>query len=237
MTPQEAQIIRSVFDRLKTMEAGPRDAEAEALVEALTKADPQAGLGLVRALVMTEQARAMAANEAETLKQEVEQLRARVQPQAAPASGGLFGGLFGGAPQARQPMAPQPMAPAPQAGPWGSRPQPGPWDAQPQQPQGGGFWGSALRTGAGVAGGLFAFEAVKSLFGGGMHSGLGGMPTAGLFDQPTTVVNETVNVFQGDSTGASSGGFGGGDPQRDAGWSDAALDDDGGGFGGDDDWA
>lgn len=231
MTPQEAQIIRSVFDRLKTMEAGPRDAEAEGLVEALLKADPQAGLGLVRALVMTEQARAATATEAETLKQEVEQLRAQVPPQAAPAGGGLFGGLFGGAPQPRPPMAP-----APQAGPWGARPQSGPWDAQPQQPQGGGFWGSALRTGAGVAGGLFAFEAVKSLFGGGMHSGLGGTPTAGLFDQPTTVVNETVNVFQNDPTGSSASD----DPTRSGGWSDASFDD-GGGFGGDfgggDDWS
>lgn len=234
MTPQEAQIIRSVFDRLKTMEAPPRDAEAEALVEALMKADPQAGLGLVRALVMTEQARAAAANEAETLRQEVEQMRARTAPQAAPAGGGLFGGLFGGAPQAQMPAAP-----APQAGPWGARPQSsGPWDAQPQQPQGGGFWGSALRTGAGVAGGLFAFEAVKSLFGGGMHSGFGGVPTAGLFDQPTTVVNETVNVFQGGNAGAPADAFGSGDPIGDTAWNDGSSFDDGGGFGGDDDsWA
>lgn len=228
MTPQEAQIIRSVFDRLKTMEPGPRDAEAEALVEALLKADPQAGLGLVRALVMTEQARAMAANEAETLKQEVEQLRAQVPQPTAPAAGGLFGGLFGGAPQPRQPMPP-----APQAGPWGSRPQAGPWDAQPQAPAGGGFWGSALRTGAGVAGGLFAFEAVKSLFGGGAH-GYG--QTAGLFDQPTTIVNETVNVFQNDPTSGASSPFGGDDPLRNAAFDDGSFDV--GGFGGDDDgWA
>ena len=222
MTPQEAQIIRSVFDRLRGAETGPRDAEAEALVEALIRADPRAGLGLVQALVLTERAREAAVGEAEALKREVESLRAAPQP-AAPVSGGLFGGPWGAA---------QPQPPAPPAGPWGGRaPQAGPWDAQPQTPSGGGFWSSALRTGAGVAGGLFAFEALKGLFGGGHGSG----SSAGLFDQPTTVVNETVNVFQGDRTGAPADAFGSGDPYRSAGLDDGFVD--GGGFGGDDDWA
>lgn len=191
MTPEEAQIIRSVFDRLKATGANaPRDAEAEALVEALMKADPKAGVGLVQALVVTERARQAAAGQAAALQQEIDTLRSQGAPAAAPQSGGLFGGPWG--------AAPQPQAPVPQAGPWGGRPQqPGPWDAgqQPQAQQGGGFWSSALRTGAGVAGGLFAFEAVKGLFGGsGAHAATG----AGFFDQPTTVINETVNVFQGD---------------------------------------
>ncbi len=189
MTPEESQIIRSVFDRLKANGANaPRDAEAEALVEALMKADPQAGVGLVQALVVTERARQAAAGQVAALQQELDAVHAQGAP--APQGGGLFGGPWG-APA-------QPQAPVPQAGPWGGRgPQPGPWDAgpQPQAQQGGGFWSSALRTGAGVAGGLFAFEAVKGLFGGsGAHAATGG---AGLFDQPTTVINETVNVFQG----------------------------------------
>lgn len=229
MTPQEAQIIRSVFDRLRATETGPRDPEAEALVEALLKADPRAGLGLIQALVSTERAREAAAGEAEALKQQMETL-STAGPQAAPASGGLFGGPWGGGAQ----------PPAPQPGPWGGRPQQpaGPWDAQPQAQQGGGFWSSALRTGAGVAGGLFAFEAVKSLFGGGSSGGPGGGQTAGLFDQPTTVGSEAVGLFQGGSAGGSTPDpVGAADPTR-----TAALDDgffDGGGFGGDDDdgWA
>lgn len=222
MTPQDAQIIRSVFDRLKTMEAGPRDAEAEALVEALTKADPQAGLGLVRALVLTEQARAAAATEAEALRRENETLKAQGTAPTQSTSGGLFGGPWGG----------RPSAPAPQPdGPWGGRPpQPGPWDQQPAQGGGSGFWGSALRTGAGVAGGMFAFEALRGLFGGGSHGGGFGQ-SAGLFDQPTTIVNETVNVFQNDPTASER--------PRDAAWDAGGYDDtswsDGGGFGGDDD--
>ncbi|MCE1234738.1 MAG: DUF2076 domain-containing protein [Hyphomicrobiales bacterium] len=225
MTPQEAQIIRSVFDRLKAAEAGPRDAEAEALVEALLKADPQAGLALVRALVLTDRAREAATSDVARLTEEMQALKTSV-PQPAATSGGLFGGPWGGQP------APQP--PAPPAGPWGGRaPQAGPWDAQPQAQSGGGFWSSALRTGAGVAGGLFAFEAVKSLFGGGSH-GYG--QTAGLFDQPTTIVNETVNVFQNDPSSAAPSLFDGGDPLQSASWDDGSFD--AGGFGGDDDnWA
>jgi len=78
---------------------------------------------------------------------------------------------------------------------------------------------------------------VKSLCGGGSHGGWSGGPTAGFFDQPTTVVNETVNVFEGDrSQSLPSGVFDapGAVDDRDRGWSDASFSD-GGGFGGDDD--
>ena len=233
MTPQDAQIIRSVFDRLKTMEAGPRDPEAEGLVEALTKADPQAGLALVRALVLTERAREAAAAEVETLRRDLEALKAQGAAPAPASGGGLFDGPWG-RPAAQAPVA----AGADRGGPWGAPPaQGGPWDARSQAQSGGsGFWGSALRTGAGVAGGLFAFEALKGLFGGGSH-GAGGLgQSAGLFDQPSTVVNETVNIFQNDPTGGA-----GETRPRDAAWDAGGYDDasfGGGGFGGDDDsWA
>lgn len=233
MTPQDAQIIRSVFDRLKTMEATPRDPEAEGLVEALTRADPQAGLALVRALVLTERAREAAAAEATTLRRKIETLEAQGSSPTQAPGGGLFGGPWGSRPAAPAPQQMPQQMPQPD-GPWSGRAQqPGPWDAQPPQGGGGsGFWGSALRTGAGVAGGMFAFEALRGLFSGGSHGGGGFGQSAGLFDQPTTVINETVNVFQGDSSGSA-------ERPRDAAWDSGAYDDtsydDGGGFGGDDD--
>jgi hypothetical protein len=225
MTPQEAEIIRSVFARLKAMGPAPADAEAAGLVEAQLAADRGAGLALVRALVMTDQARAGLAAENEALKQEIERLEAGRGQGDRPGSGGLFGGAGPwGVPQPPQ-QQPQPRPPAP--GPWG-----GP---EPTTQPGGGFWSNALRTGAGVAGGLFAFEALRGLFGGG-HGGWGGYgPSAGLFGGgPTTVVNETVNVFENDRDGAETGGGffgGGGEPTRSAG----LLDDDSDGFSGDDD--
>jgi hypothetical protein len=233
MTPQEAEIIKDVFARLKAAGTGPVDAEAAGLVEAAFAADRGAGLALVRALVITERARAGLAAENEELKREIAEARA--------SGGGRSGGLFD-APSGPGPWG-QPQPPAPtQAGPWDRQAaQPSPWDrqapgpwGQPAQPQGSGFWGSALRTGAGVAGGLFAFEALKGLFGGG--HGIG--QSAGLLDQaPASVINETVNVFQ--TGGDQSGGFGG--ETRSAGLFDASGDDgdggdwsDGGGSGGDD---
>ncbi len=245
MTPHEAEIIKDVFARLKAAGAGPIDAEAAGLVEAELAADRGAGLALVRALVITERDRAGLAAENEALKREIAEARSQVGGR----SGGLFDAPTGPTPWDR-PQAPTPAQPGPwdrpaaQPSPWDRQaPAAGPW-GQPAQPQGGGFWGSALRTGAGVAGGLFAFEALRGLFGGG--HGIG--QSAGLLDQaPTSVINETVNVFQngGDQTG---GGFGG--ETRSAGLFDAGNgndgrgDDwgsgdwgDGGGFGGDDDLA
>lgn len=246
MTPQEAEIIRSVFARLRGLGEGPRDAEAEGLVEAQMRADPHAALALVRALVMTDRALAEAGAEIERLKQEAEAARGG---GAAPAGGGLFDGPWG-RPAARPAaaMPAEPAAPAAPAGPWGGRAVDagGPWGAP--APQGSGFWGSMVRTGVGVAGGLLAVEALKGLFGGGhggQQAGLFGGGTAGaydptlasgLFEAPqTTIVNETVNVFQGGGeaartaagtgdSGGFSGGFGG-EPAIDPAAFDGEIDD------------
>jgi uncharacterized protein len=210
MTPQEAQIIKDVFTRLKAATPVGADAEAAGLVEAQLAADRGAGLALVQALVMTDRQCGQLAQENQALKQRLQTLEAQ---GAQPAQGGLFGQPAPSAPQ------PGPWDRAPQAQPQPPAQQPGPWGGRPEQPQGGGFWSSALRTGAGVAGGLFAFEALKSVFGGSHGGGFGGLGGgyagggSGLFGQPTTVINETV-VYEGDrnsgpvaDAGYSSGGF------------------------------
>lgn len=242
MTPQEAQIIEEVFTRLAAAGPAPADPEAAGLIEAKLRADRGAGLALVRAVVMLERERAALAEQNHELTQRLEATAA-----STPASGG---GLFGGAPAGGAgPWGSAPRAPgAPAApGPWGTQAVPGPWGAQAASgpwgqaadaPAGGGFWGSALRTGAGVAGGLFAFEALKGLFGGGhgAQAGLfggGATPAGGLFDQPQTVINETVNVFQGGGDERTTGGAFGGEPAAlqdiaadDAGYDDIGTDDD-----------
>lgn len=234
MTPQEAEIIRTVFDRLKAAGTQPRDAEAEGLVEALMRADPSAGLGLVRALVITDRAQAALVAENETLKQDLEAARAQAGGQAQP-SGGLFGGGPWGAPSAPAPS---------QGGPWGGRvPDAGPWGGQPQ---GGGFLSSALRTGAGVAGGLFAFEALKGLFGGGSHgaqtAGLGGgsaydaSNAKGLFDGPQTTPTAAPAVSAPAEPASTDDGKSANDA-ADGGFFDTASHDGGGDdFGFDDDF-
>lgn len=223
MTPQEAQIIKDVFARLKAMGPAPADAEAAGLVEAQLGADRSSGLALVQALVMTDRQCGQLAQENQALKQRLQTLEAQgTQPQ----SGGLFGQPAPVVPQpgpwdrAPQPQAQPPMAPQP--GPWGGAQQSGPWGAQPEPPQGGGFWSSALRTGAGVAGGMFAFEALRSVFGGSHGGGFGGGGYgggSGLFGQPTTVINETT-IYENDRTSGAPG------PVADAGYSSGGFLDD-----------
>ena len=196
MTPQEAQIIRDVFAKIRQMGPGPSDPEAARAVEAELRANPAAALALVQVLVGLERERDDLARQNADLAAELQDLESRMAPPPAP-SGGLFGG-------ARQP-APWGGTPTPQpqpGGPWGAPPAGGPWGGQ-SAPQGGGFWSSALRTGAGVAGGLFAFEALKGMFG-GHGGGLGGgsAMASGLFDQKPSV-NETVNIFEGDRGGSA----------------------------------
>ncbi len=232
MTPQEAEIIKDVFAKLKAMSAGATDAEAAGLVEAQLKADRGAGLALVQALVMTDRDRAALAQENDALKQKIQALEAQgAQSQQAP-SGGLFGGARvpqTAAPWGQQQAAPPPVPPPlpPQGGPWGGGPSAGPWGGG-QPSSGGGFLSSALRTGAGVAGGLLAVDALRGLFGGGHDAQAGG--GMGLFgQQPTTIINET-NVYEGDryaggpsndGAGFSSGGF-----VDDASYDDGGFDDD-----------
>lgn len=200
MTPQDAEIIRDVFAKIRAMGPAVDDAEAARAVEAELRANPAAALNLVRVVVGLERERESLAAEAEALAAELEDLRARTAPQ--PRGGGLFGNAPGpwGSGRAAEP--------APQPGPWGAQQPSGPWGGQ-AQPQGGGFWGSALRTGAGVAGGLFAFEALKGMFGGGHGAEAREPERHGLFDG---------DVRGGERDGASEeargGGFGGEEPER-----------------------
>ncbi len=231
MTPQDAEIIKDVFARLKAMGPASGDAEAAGFVEAQLRADRGAGLALVQALVSTDRECARLAAENQTLKQ---QMATQGAPRPQTQGGGLFGQPSAGVPQTGGPWDRGPQAQPP--GPWGREPAPGPWGEQ-QAPQQGGFWSSALRTGAGVAGGLFAFEAIKGIFGGSSHGGGAGGTMAGgsgLFDQqPTTVINQT-NIYEGDRlangpgtgpSGASNADYASGGFIDDGGFDDG-LDDD-----------
>ena len=196
MSPEDAEIIRDIFDKIGAMGSTVDDVEAARLVASELAANPAAALNLVKVVVGLERERDDYAAHVDELNGYIDQLEAQLQPQAAPPSSG--GSLFG-SPQASPwsrsaPAAHDPryVEPQPQAGPWGA-----------PQPQGSSFWGSALRTGAGVAGGLLAVEAVKGLFGGGHAAQAHESEHRGLFEAEPRGGREE-----------RSGGFGGDEPQR-----------------------
>lgn len=195
MSPEESQIIRDIFNRIRSAGPVPNDPQARAAISQEMIANPDAGIGLIQLIVSLETQRAQLANERDQL---AAQLRG-----AGQQSSGLFGG------RSTPSYAPPPP---PQASSWGNQPPPppqqpaGPWGGQPQQPaQGGSFLRTALGSAAGVAGGLFAFDALSSMFG-GHRGGLGG----GLFGgSPTEYINETtiINQDPGGSGYDNSGSF------------------------------
>ncbi|MEJ1157091.1 DUF2076 family protein [Prosthecomicrobium sp. N25] len=203
MSPEEAEIIRDVFERVRRMGPAPRDPAAEAAIERELRANPDSLVGLVRAIVALDRERAH-------LIEENDALRAELRGGGDSGGGGLFGGGHredhapgdrrdpwgrGGDPYGNEPGQPGPgpeRPPEPAREPWGSPPwgrwgRPsqsmppadqagGPWgNRAPQSPQppqqGGGALQTVAGAAAGMVGGLFAYEALKGLFGGSGHDG------------------------------------------------------------------
>jgi hypothetical protein len=215
MTPQEKDLIQSVFDRLARSGVGQKDAEAEALIRENMQRLPDAAYGLVQAVIMQE----MGLNQATTRINELQRQLDEARSHGSATGGSFLGGAspWGGGSVPRSGPAPaasqQPAyAPGPAAY---AQPQPayapppqqaaGPWSQQPSAA--GGFLRNAATMAAGVAGGTLIAEGLSSLFGGhhfggGGFGGLaGGSPWGG---NGGVVENVTVNNFYGDQAGADS---------------------------------
>jgi hypothetical protein len=218
MTPQERELIDSVFDRLARVSGAPKDAEAQALIAQRARAMPDATYNLVQAVAVQEVALKQA-------QAHIAELENRLQAVPAPAAGGSF--LPGGNPWAAGSqrgggMIPQ-SGPQPQGYAQQGYAQPAsPW-AQPQAPMmgGGGFLRQAATTAAGVAGGVLLAEGISSLFGG--HHGGGGFGGGGAAAAPAEYVENTTvnNYYSGSGTADDGGSF------MDIG--DGGVDDSGGG--------
>jgi hypothetical protein len=226
----------------------PVDREADALIADLFNRYPEARYRVTQMAFLQEHALVEAQNRINRLQWELQQVK---QAQAAPPadqgspwgnagaaqpgpSRGIFGGLFGGGsrPAAPPPQyaaappqyAPQYAAPPPPMYPPGYNP-----GLFPQQ--GTGFFGGALRTAAGVAGGVLAADALMSLFsphqgfgggfgGGGFGGGFGG---SGVVEN-TTVINEPGSGANPWGTGADPMDAGGAPKDFDQGVNPPATD-------------
>lgn len=181
MNSDEQTLIDGLFSRLQQAEksAGPRDAQADQRIKEHLASQPAVAYYMAQAILVQEAALKKLDQQNKQLQQELTAARAQpaAQPAAQPPSGGFLSSLFGSG--AREPSPP----PAPSTGGWREPARPAAYNAQPQQPYnappqpgfqqpgfqqpapaGGGFLSGALKTAAGVAGGVMLAEGISSLF-------------------------------------------------------------------------
>ncbi|WLH45568.1 DUF2076 domain-containing protein [Pseudomonas beijingensis] len=249
MNSEEQTLIDGLFSRLQQAEkdSAPRDAQAEARIKEHLASQPAAGYFMAQAILVQEAAIKRLDEQNKQLAQQVEQLQvelqqARKQAPAPSGGGGFLSSIFGGSPRDSRSTS----APASSGGGWREPAQPS-FNAPPQQgfgapsgnygapqqqaPAAGSFLGGALKTAAGVAGGVMLAQGISSLF----HSNQQPQEIVEVIkEEPAQPVNDTANngdngwgddsrVADNDAYGNDQGGF-----------SDADYSDDSSSFGDDD---
>jgi uncharacterized protein len=227
MTPQERQMVADLFDRLASLEGGPRDPDAErAMREGLARA-PNAVYALVQTVLLQEEALKRANTRIEELEHAVNPGPAQTQ------SGGFLDSMrsvFAGQSRGSVPSVRTGGQAGGQgsSGAWGTSPPPPPpgYQSQPGYPPppgfmqgpppgapmmgagmmggGGSFLGTAAATAAGVIGGSMLLNGIRNAFSaGGSHQTFG-------------------SGYEGGGLGSSpwGGGSGGGELSREAGVGD-----------------
>ncbi|MBW6423059.1 DUF2076 domain-containing protein [Rhizobium sp. XQZ8] len=259
MSPEERQLLTTLFDRVRTASATPRDRDAEAFIEQGTREQPYATYYLAQAVIVQEKGLEAAANRIRELEERVQQLEANEsEHHRGEQSGGFLSSIFGSG-QSQQ------SASANASGPWGSHeprqsyrtgsdyndsyrappPPAGPWTQQAAPSAGGSFLRGALGTAAGVAGGMLLANSLSSIFSSHTNALGWGSPFAGSnpFGTPEAPAQETVinnNYFGDDAVREAAGDSNDRSGSNDnGGWQQADYDDNGqsdnGDFGGGDD--
>ncbi|MBT1264173.1 DUF2076 domain-containing protein [Pseudomonas sp. VS40] len=186
MNSEEQTLIDGLFSRLQQAEtdSAPRDAQAEARIKEHMTRQPAAGYYMTQSILVQEHALksldALNKEQAQQIQQLQDELqRAKSAPAAPASSGGFLSSIFGGG--SRDPQSAQ-SAPPSSGGGWREPGRPGFSQPAPQQnygapqqnyqqpqqapaaPIGSGFLGGAMKTAAGVAGGVLLAEGISSLF-------------------------------------------------------------------------
>jgi hypothetical protein len=184
MNSEEQTLIDGLFSRLQQAEtdSAPRDAQAEARIKEHLTRQPAAGYFMTQAILVQEAAIKSLDEQNKQLTQQIQQLQAELQSAKvqttapAPSSGGFLSSIFGGGSRDPQPAPTQSAAPSnggwrepgrpsfnsqPPQQNFGAAPQ---QNYAPQQAAGSSFLGGALKTAAGVAGGVMLAQGISSLF-------------------------------------------------------------------------
>ncbi|MGF6490311.1 DUF2076 domain-containing protein [Pseudomonas frederiksbergensis] len=184
MNSEEQTLIDGLFSRLQQAEtdSAPRDAQAETRIKEHLTRQPAAGYFMTQAILVQEAAIKSLDEQNKQLTQQIQQLQAELQSAKAqtaapaPSSGGFLSSIFGGGTRDPQPAPTQSAAPSnggwrePGRPSFNSQPPQQNFSAAPQQnyaPQqaaGSSFLGGALKTAAGVAGGVMLAQGISSLF-------------------------------------------------------------------------
>ncbi|SFI61180.1 MULTISPECIES: DUF2076 domain-containing protein [unclassified Pseudomonas] len=178
MNSEEQTLIDGLFSRLQQAEtdSAPRDAQAEARIKEHMTRQPAAGYYMTQSILVQEHALksldAQNKQQAQHIQQLQDELQRAKSAQPAPASsGGFLSSIFGGGGSRDQ--QPAQSAPPSSGGGWREPARPGFSQPAPQQnyqqpapaaPVGSGFLGGAMKTAAGVAGGVLLAEGISSLF-------------------------------------------------------------------------
>ena len=167
MNAQEKQLIEDLFARLRNFDGGEKDQDAEWLIQDLIRRSPDAPYYLAQTVIVQQHA----LERAEARMRDLEAAARQPQPTATGRGGSFLGGSSVPQSGSRYTSAPQ-QAPDPVAPPAANPSANSPWGSSAQARGGGGFLSSALTTAAGVAGGVFLADGIRSLFGGGSaHAG------------------------------------------------------------------
>ncbi|MGE8479174.1 MAG: DUF2076 domain-containing protein [Pseudomonas shirazensis] len=181
MNTEEQSLIDGLFGRIKQAEDPnqPRDAQAQACIEAHLRTQPAAPYYMAQAILVQEAALKQLDEKNKQLEAELKQARAQVDATRSSNtnSGGFLSSIFGAGSRSPDPQ-PQRPSPATSGGGWRD-PAPAAYNApapaqQPQQqsafnaaPARSGassFLGGAMQTAAGVAGGVLLAQGISSMF-------------------------------------------------------------------------
>ncbi|MGE8323339.1 MAG: DUF2076 domain-containing protein [Pseudomonas sp.] len=249
MNSEEQTLIDGLFGRIKQAEdpSQPRDAQAQACIEAHLRQQPAAPYYMAQAILVQEAAIKRLDEQNKQLQAELQQ--ARAQAEAARASnsapsnggGGFLSGIFGsGGRNAAPAVQPQRPAAPPVASGGGWREPSAPGFSQPpaQQPGFGAaparsgassFLGGAMQTAAGVAGGVLLAQGISSLFN---HNSQPEEVAEVIKEEPAPASDSGGwNDQGGHQQVADNGGWG----SDQAGYADSDYGSEGGGFFSDDD--
>ena len=177
MNSEEQTLIDGLFSRLQQAEtdSAPRDAQAEARIKEHMTRQPAAGYYMTQSILVQEHALKSLDAQNKQQAQQIQQLQEELQraKSAAPApssGGGFLSSIFGGGASRDSQPAQNPAS----GGGWreptrpsfNQQPAPQPSYQQPgaAAPAGSGFLGGAMKTAAGVAGGVLLAEGISSLF-------------------------------------------------------------------------